>query len=78
MRLIAAVPAIMNLGTQELIIILVIVVILFGVGKLPSVLKQLGSGVKEFRDAATGDGEKKSEDGDKAEAAAKQEVEKKL
>jgi sec-independent protein translocase protein TatA len=75
MSLIAAVPA-WTLGTTELIIILVIVVILFGVGKLPAVLKQLGSGVKEFRDAATGDGEDKKED--KGEAAAKQEVEKKL
>lgn len=74
MNLIAAVPA-WTLGTTELIIILVIVVILFGVGKLPAVLKQLGSGVKEFRDAATGDGEKAE---DKGEAAAKQEVEKKL
>ncbi|MEM1347820.1 MAG: twin-arginine translocase TatA/TatE family subunit [Myxococcota bacterium] len=38
-----------GLGTTELIIILVIVVMLFGVGKLPMVAKQLGSGIKEFK-----------------------------
>jgi sec-independent protein translocase protein TatA len=52
-----AVAAIGMPGTTELIIILVIVVIVFGVGKLPAVLKSLGAGVKEFRDASTGDAE---------------------
>lgn len=38
-----------GLGTTELIIILVIMVMLFGVGKLPVVARQLGSGIKEFK-----------------------------
>jgi sec-independent protein translocase protein TatA len=50
-----AIAAIGMPGTTELIIILVIVVIVFGVGKLPAVLKSLGAGVKEFRDASTGE-----------------------
>lgn len=41
-----------NIGTPELVIILVIVLLIFGVGKLPDVFKALGSGVREFRDAA--------------------------
>ena len=37
-------------GPFELIIILAIVVILFGVGKLPKVLGQMGKGVKAFKE----------------------------
>ena len=60
--MIAAIPA-WTLGVPELIIILVLVLILFGVGKLPAVLKSMGQGVKEFRDAADGskEGAKKVE-----------------
>ena len=43
-----------NIGTPELIIILVIVLLIFGVGKLPDVFKALGSGMREFRDASAG------------------------
>jgi sec-independent protein translocase protein TatA len=41
-----------NLGGGELIFILVIVLIVFGAGKLPEVLGQLGRGVKTFREEA--------------------------
>ncbi|HAT50283.1 MAG: twin-arginine translocase TatA/TatE family subunit [Magnetococcales bacterium] len=40
-----------GLGTSELIIILVIVLVVFGAGKLPKVMKDLGKGVKSFKDA---------------------------
>ena len=39
----------MGLGWQELVIVLVIVVIVFGAGKLPEVGTALGRGVKEFK-----------------------------
>lgn len=39
-----------GLGTAELIIILVILVMLFGVGKLPQVGRMLGSGIRSFKD----------------------------
>ncbi len=42
-----------NIGGGELLFILVIVLIVFGAGKLPEVLGQLGRGVKEFRSAAS-------------------------
>ena len=42
-----------NLGGPELIIVLVIVLIVFGAGKLPSVMRDVGKGVKEFKRAQT-------------------------
>jgi sec-independent protein translocase protein TatA len=41
-------------GPPELILILVIILVIFGAGKLPSVLGSLGKGVREFRDASEG------------------------
>ncbi|MBF0453782.1 MAG: twin-arginine translocase TatA/TatE family subunit [Magnetococcales bacterium] len=40
-----------GLGTTELIIILVIVLVIFGAGKLPKVMKDMGKGVKSFKEA---------------------------
>lgn len=40
-----------NLGPTELIIILVIVIIIFGAGKLPEIGGALGKGIKEFKAA---------------------------
>lgn len=45
-----------NLGGGELIFVLVIVLIVFGAGKLPQVLGQLGRGVKTFREEVSGEG----------------------
>ncbi len=38
-----------GLGWQELTIILVIVIIIFGAGKLPEIGGALGKGIKEFK-----------------------------
>ncbi|OLD38022.1 MAG: Sec-independent protein translocase TatA [Candidatus Rokubacteria bacterium 13_1_40CM_2_68_8] len=38
-----------GLGYQELLIILVIVLILFGANRLPELARSLGSSVKEFK-----------------------------
>jgi len=38
-----------GLGYQELLVILVIVLILFGANRLPELAKSLGSSVKEFK-----------------------------
>jgi len=54
-----------NLGGGELVFILVIVLIVFGAGKLPTVFGQLGKGVRTFRDEST-----KSEEAARAETAA--------
>jgi sec-independent protein translocase protein TatA len=51
-----------NLGVPELSIIVLLVLILFGPGKLPGVMKSLGDGVRQFKDAssriASGESEK--------------------
>ncbi len=41
----------MRLGPMELGIILVLVLILFGAGRLPQVFSQFGKAVKNFKDA---------------------------
>lgn len=38
-----------GLGTQELIIILVLVLVIFGAGKLPQVGGALGKGIRNFK-----------------------------
>ena len=45
----------MNFGPTELILILVIIVIFFGVGRLPEVFGAVGKGLREFRKAAADD-----------------------
>jgi len=45
----------MNLGPVELVIILVIVVVLFGPGRLGKTMGELGSGIRSFKDGLTGD-----------------------
>ena len=42
-----------GLGYQELLLILVIVLILFGAQRLPDLAKSLGSSVKEFKKGVT-------------------------
>jgi|GWRWMinimDraft_13_1066021.scaffolds.fasta_scaffold85691_1 sec-independent protein translocase protein TatA len=45
---------IFGLGTTELIVILVVVLLLFGGRKIPEFMKGLGKGIKEFKDASKG------------------------
>ena len=44
-----------SLGGPELIVILVVVLIVFGAGRLPEVFGQLGKGVRSFREESTAD-----------------------
>lgn len=41
---------IMGLGTQEIILIVLAVLLLFGGKKIPELMRGLGRGVKEFKD----------------------------
>lgn len=48
-----------GLGPTELVIVLVIILVIFGAGKLPQVFGSMGKGIREFREAS--EGEPKSE-----------------
>ena len=54
-----------RMGPTEWIIILIVVLLLFGGKKIPELMKGLGAGVKEFKDAAKG--EEKAKEGSKEE-----------
>lgn len=56
-----------NLGPTELIIILVIVLLVFGVGRISDVAGELGKGIRAFQEGLQGEGpENNSEDGPEA------------
>lgn len=44
-----------KIGATELILLVLLVVILFGGKKIPELMRGLGRGVKEFKDAANKD-----------------------
>lgn len=44
----------MKLGTWEIILILAVVLLLFGGRKIPELMRGLGRGMKEFKDASKG------------------------
>lgn len=52
----------MRLGPTELIIILVIVLVLFGVGRIGKIAGELGSGIRAFKDGLQGEEDKKAEE----------------
>lgn len=47
----------MGLGSTEIIVIVLIILILFGGKKIPELMRGLGSGVKEFKKATNGEDE---------------------
>ncbi len=52
----------MNLGPMEVILILLIVLVVFGAGKLPEVGAALGKSIREFNRAKNGEDEEKKND----------------
>ena len=49
------------LGTWEIILIVLVVLLLFGGKKIPELMKGLGKGVKNFKDGVNGIDDKKEE-----------------
>ena len=58
-----------GLGTTELLIILVMVLLVFGAKKIPELGRGLGSGLRSFRDGLKGDPESTDEQPAKAISA---------
>ncbi|MDD4858621.1 MAG: twin-arginine translocase TatA/TatE family subunit [Dehalococcoidales bacterium] len=50
-----------SLGVPEIALILVIILIIFGVGKLPQVGSALGKGIRLFKKAQTGEDEEEKD-----------------
>jgi sec-independent protein translocase protein TatA len=55
-----------GIGPLELVIVLVIVLVVFGPKRLPSLGRQLGAGMREFKESVTG----KSRDEDEEDVSA--------
>ncbi len=47
----------MRFGPWEIALVLIIILIVFGVGKLPQVGKSLGEGIRSFKKASQGEDE---------------------
>ncbi len=47
-----------NIGWQEILIILLIILLLFGAKKIPEIARSLGRGIKEFKKSLTGEEDK--------------------
>jgi sec-independent protein translocase protein TatA len=61
-----------KLGPWEIALILVIILIVFGVGKLPQVGSAIGKGIRSFKKAQAGEDEEEEEKKKKETAAASQ------
>jgi sec-independent protein translocase protein TatA len=64
-----------NIGPLELAIVLVVVLLIFGPKRLPGLGKQLGTGMREFKESITGKDKDRDDDeapraGDRREAEA--------
>jgi sec-independent protein translocase protein TatA len=63
-----------NIGPMELIIVLVIVLLIFGPKRLPGLGKQLGSGMREFKESIS-DKDRNDDDDEDDRPAPRREVE---
>ena len=60
------------IGTQEIVIIAVIILLLFGGRKIPELMRGLGSGIKEFKQAAKEDKQENSSSASKIDQDSKE------
>ena len=55
-----------GLGAPEIILIIIAILLLFGGKKIPELMRGLGKGVKEFKDAQSGENNTTTEEKPKA------------
>lgn len=55
-------------GWAEILIVLVIVLLLFGPGRIGKVASELGKGIRNFKDGLSGEGEEKAEKPEKKDS----------
>ncbi len=64
-----------GIGMPELIIILVIILIIFGAGKLPEIGSGIGKGIKNFKKATSGELDEESAPRELEKPAAREKIE---
>ena len=64
-----------NIGPLEIAIVLVIVLLIFGPKRLPGLGKQLGTGMREFKESITGKDKDDEDDARAARASDRRDVE---
>ena len=50
-----------GMGTGEVVLLIVIILLLFGAKRIPDLARGIGKGIKEFKDARNGDNPKENE-----------------
>ncbi len=50
------------IGPWQIVLVVVVILLLFGARKIPELMKGVGKGIKEFKDATNDDEQKDSED----------------
>ena len=60
--------AIMGLGVQELLLLLLIILVLFGAKKIPDIARGLGEGIRGFRSSLKGPDDPEAGPADKKDA----------
>jgi sec-independent protein translocase protein TatA len=65
-----------RIGTTEIILIIVVILILFGAKRIPQLMRSLGSGVREFKKGARGEVDESEAPGENTGSAKASEEEK--
>ena len=61
-----------KIGWPELVVVLVIVLLVFGVGKISKIAGELGSGIRAFKDGLSGGKDKETSDEEDTSSEPKQ------
>lgn len=62
-----------GIGTTELLIIAFIILVIFGAGKIPHIMGQLGRGIRDLKEGVEYDPNKELEEGGKTDGLEKEE-----